>query len=65
MLAREKHLFDYTRSKPSQSSVPAGLPLTSEFGSCFQCQADSSLVLHPPIEITAETASFRTSVLRQ
>src|SRR5271156_6524601 len=53
MLARENHLFDCTRLKPSQSSAPAGLTLASDFGICFQCQAGSSLVLRRPIEITA------------
>jgi hypothetical protein len=53
MLARENHLFGCTRSKPSQGSVPAGLTLMSDFSFCFQCQADSSLVLRRPIEITA------------
>jgi hypothetical protein len=52
MLARQNHLFGCTRSKPSQSSVPAGLNPTSDFGFCFQCQAGSSLVLHRPIETT-------------
>ena len=55
MLAREKHLFGCTRSKPSHSSVPAGLILAGEFGICFQCQAGSSLVLRRPIEITRVT----------
>src|SRR5271156_4834972 len=53
MLERENHLFDCTRSKPIQSSLPAGLTLASDFGFCFQCQAGSSLVLRRPIEITA------------
>jgi len=51
MLAPEIHPFSRTRSKASRSSVPAGLTLTSNFGFCFQYQADSSLVLHRPIEI--------------
>jgi hypothetical protein len=55
MLPRENHLFGCTRSKPSQSSVPAGLALASDFGFCFQCQAGSSLVLRRPIEITGLT----------
>src|SRR5580658_4525079 len=53
MLARENHLFGCPRSKPSQSSVPAGLALASDFGFCFQCQAGASLVSRRPIEITA------------
>ena len=53
MLVRENHLFGSTRSKPSQSSVPAGLTLPSDSGVRFQCQAGSSFVLHRPIEITA------------
>ncbi len=55
VLARESHPFACTRSKPSHSSVPAGLTLASDFGFCFQCQASSSLVLRRPIEITAFT----------
>src|SRR5580704_1360793 len=57
MIAREKHLFGCTRSKPSQSSVAARLTLTSEFGFCFQCQAGSSLVLRRPIETTRVTGN--------
>jgi hypothetical protein len=53
MLARENQLFGCTRSKPGQGSFPDGLTLASDFGSCFQCQAGSGLVLHRPIEITA------------
>jgi hypothetical protein len=52
MLAWENGLFGRTWPKPSQGSVPAGLTLASDFGSCFQCQAGSSLVLRRPIEIT-------------
>jgi hypothetical protein len=55
MLARENYLFGCTRSKPSQSSVPAGLTLASDFAFCFQCQAGSSLVLRRPIETTRVT----------
>src|SRR5271163_2842433 len=55
MLERESHLFDCTRSKPIQSSLPAGLTLASDFGFCFQCKVGSSLVLRPPIEITRVT----------
>jgi hypothetical protein len=55
MLARENCLFGCPRSKPSQSSVPAGLTLASDFGFCVQCQAGASLVLRRPIEITALT----------
>jgi|HubBroStandDraft_1064217.scaffolds.fasta_scaffold133563_2 hypothetical protein len=61
MLARENHLFGCTRSKPSQSSVPADLTPTSDFGFCFQCQAGPSLVLHRPIEITAQTGQVESS----
>src|SRR5580658_2489818 len=64
MLARENHLFGCTWSKPSQSSVPAGLALVSDFGSCFQCQAGSSLVLRRPIEITALTRHADGTVKR-
>ena len=53
MLARENHLFGRARSKPSQSNVPTGLPLTSDFNFRFQCQAGSSLGLRGPIEITS------------
>ena len=53
MLARENHLFGCTRSRPSESSVPPGLTLASDFGFCFQCQEGSSLVLRRPIETTA------------
>jgi hypothetical protein len=53
MLARENHLFGRARSKPSQSNVPTGLTLTSDFNFCFQCQAGSSLGLRGPIEITS------------
>jgi hypothetical protein len=53
MFARENHLFGRTQSKPSQSSVWAGLALASDFGFCFQCRAGSSFVLRRPIEITA------------
>jgi len=53
MLARENHRFGCTRSKSSQSYIPAGPHLISDFGVCFQCQAGSSLVLRRPIEITA------------
>src|SRR5277367_5791755 len=62
MLARENHLFDCTRSKPSQSSVPAGLTLASDFGFCFQCQAGPSLVLRRPIEITRLIGSYAAKV---
>jgi hypothetical protein len=55
---RESHLFGSTRSKLSQSGVPAGLTLTSNFSFCFQCQAGSSLALHRPIEITAVTGKL-------
>jgi hypothetical protein len=58
MLARENHLFGCPRSKPSQSSVPTGLALASDFGFCFQCQAGSSLVLRRPIEITVFSRSW-------
>src|SRR5277367_6065009 len=54
MLPREDRLFGFTWTKPSQGSVPAGL--ASYFGSCFQCQVGSSLVLRRPIEITRLTA---------
>ncbi|MFZ3216545.1 MAG: hypothetical protein WA192_10845, partial [Candidatus Acidiferrales bacterium] len=53
VLARRAYLFACTRSKPSQSSVPAGLILASDFGFCFQCQVGPSLVLRRPIETTA------------
>jgi hypothetical protein len=55
MLARENHRFGCARSKSSESNVPAGPSLTSDFAVCFQCQAGSSLVLRRPIEITALT----------
>jgi hypothetical protein len=55
MLPGENHLFGFTWTKPSQSSVPVGLTGASDFGFCFQCQAGSSLVLHRPIEITLAT----------
>jgi hypothetical protein len=55
MRARANHLFGCTRLKPSQSSVPAGLTLTSEFGFCVQCKVGSNLVLRRPIEITRVT----------
>jgi hypothetical protein len=58
MLARENHLFGCPRSKPSQSSVPTGLALASDFGFCFQCEAGSSLVLRRPIEITVFSRSW-------
>jgi hypothetical protein len=61
MLARENHLLGSTRSNPSQSSVPAGLTLASDFSFCFQCQAGSSLVLRRPIETTALTGDVPTS----
>ena len=53
MLPRENHLFAFTWTKPSQGSIPAGLIPVSDFGFCFQCQPGSSVVLRPPIEITA------------
>ena len=53
MLPLENHLFGFTRSKPSQGSVPAGLIPASDFSFCFQYQVGSSLVLRRPIEITA------------
>ena len=46
-------MFDCTRSKPNQVSVPAGLTLAIGFSFCFKCQPGSSLVLRRPIEITA------------
>jgi hypothetical protein len=49
---RENHVFGCTRTKASQSSVPSGLNLASDFGFRFQCQAGSSLALRRPIEIT-------------
>jgi hypothetical protein len=52
-VAQENYLFGCTRSKPSQTGIPARLTLTSGFGFCFQCQAGFSLVLRRPIEITA------------
>ena len=55
MLSRENYLFGYTRSKPSQGSVPDGPALASDFGFCFQCQASSSLVLRRPVETTRVT----------
>ena len=58
MLTRENHLLGYTRSNPSQSSVPSDLALASDFGFCFQCQAGSSLVLRRPIKITALTRRY-------
>ena len=61
MLARENQLFGCTRSKPSQSSGPAGLTPASDFGFRFQCHAGSSLVLRPPIEITAQTGQVESS----
>ena len=57
MLPRENHLFDGTRSKPTQDSVPADLTLASDFGFCFHCKAGSSLVLHRPIETTVLTGN--------
>ena len=62
MLAREHDLFGCTRSKPTQSSVPAGLTLASEFGFCFQCQEGSSLVLRRPIEITRLIRHFDSEI---
>jgi hypothetical protein len=58
MLAREGQLFGWLPSRPSQSSVPAGLTLTSEFGFCFQCQAGSSSVLHRPVETTGLNITY-------
>jgi hypothetical protein len=62
MLARENNLLGSTRSNPSQSSVPAGLTLASDFSFCFQCQEGSSLVLRRPIETTALTRNSTDSV---
>jgi hypothetical protein len=52
-------VFGDIRSKPSQSSVPAGLTLASDFGLCFQCQVGWSLVLRRPFEITRLTRHYR------
>ena len=51
-------MFDCTRSKPNQVSVPAGLTLAIGFSFCFKCQPGSSLVLRRPIEITALIGSW-------
>jgi hypothetical protein len=59
VLLRENPLSICTRLKPSQGSILPGLALASEFSSCFQCQAGSSLVLHPPIEITRVIGHLR------
>src|SRR5271156_1653954 len=56
---RKYYLFGCTQSKPSHSSVPAGLALASDIGLCFQSQAGSSLVLRRPIEITALTGHLK------
>jgi hypothetical protein len=58
MLPRENYLFGCTRSKPIQGSAPAGLTLGSDFSFCFQCEVGSSLVLNPPIQITALTGQL-------
>ena len=55
MLPLENYLFSATEPKPSQDSIPAGVSLAGDFGFRFQCDADSSLVLRPPIEITRLT----------
>jgi hypothetical protein len=52
MLPRKNRPFGCTRPKPSQGSVPSDPTPASDFGSCFQCQAGSSLVLRRSIEIT-------------
>jgi hypothetical protein len=59
-VAQENYLFGCTRSKPSQTGIPARLTLTSGFGFCFQCQAGSSLVLRRPIETTAFTGDVKS-----
>jgi hypothetical protein len=63
MLGQENHLFGGARSKPSQSSVPDGPTLASDFGLSFQRQAASSLVLRPPIEITRVISGWPASVI--
>jgi len=55
MLPQKNHVFGFTRPRPSQGSVPAGLTVTSKFGFCFQCQVGSSLVLRRPIKTTRAT----------
>jgi hypothetical protein len=51
MLLRKNQPFCITWTKPSQSSVSAGLTLASDSGFCFQCKGGSSLVLRRPIKI--------------
>jgi hypothetical protein len=58
MPGRENHLFSSARLKRSQGSVPTRLTLISDLGSCFQCQAGSSLLLRRPIEITSVTGMY-------
>jgi hypothetical protein len=55
VLGQENRRFGGARSQPSQSSVPDGPTLASEFGFSLQCQAGSSSVLRRPIEITRVT----------